>query len=121
MRFAMVLLNNVVGIKEADTPPIWGPDIQGNPVIAVECDESVEVGMIYNPTTKEFSEYSPTYIPTQADRIEEKTKNNENSLLTIMEAIADQYEQNLENRLNDQEVQATIYEAVLALSEGGTV
>lgn len=40
--------------------------------------------------------------------------------LTIMEAIADQYEQNLENRLNDQEVQATIYEAVLALSEGGT-
>ncbi len=41
--------------------------------------------------------------------------------LTIMEAIADQYEQNLENRLNDQEVQATIYEAVLALSEGGTV
>lgn len=40
--------------------------------------------------------------------------------LTIMEAVADQYEQNLENRLNDQEVQATIYEAVLALSEGGT-
>ena len=40
--------------------------------------------------------------------------------LTIMEAVADQYEQNLENRLNDQEVQATIYEAVLALSEAGT-
>lgn len=38
--------------------------------------------------------------------------------LTIMEAIADQYEQNLDNRLNDMEVQATIYETILALGEG---
>lgn len=37
--------------------------------------------------------------------------------LTIMEAMAEQYEQNLDNRLNDMEVQATIYEAVLSLSE----
>lgn len=120
MLYAMINEYRVIDIVNAETAPSWPPNQIGNPVIAVECNESVEVGMIYNPTTKEFSEYSPTYIPTQADRIEEKTKNNENSLLTIMEAIADQYEQNLENRLNDQEVQATIYEAVLALSEGGT-
>lgn len=39
--------------------------------------------------------------------------------IVIMEAIADQYEQSLNDRLNDMEVQATIYEAVLALGEGG--
>lgn len=38
--------------------------------------------------------------------------------LTIMEAMAEQYEQDLDNRLNDMEVQATIYETILALGEG---
>jgi hypothetical protein len=64
------------------------------------------IGKKYNWATQRF-ELSDT------DKISE-------AQLTIMEAIADQYEQNLENRLNDQEVQATIYEAVLALSGGGT-
>lgn len=50
--------------------------------------------------------------PTQLDRIEEQQ-------LILMEAQAEQYEQNLENRLNDIEVQATLYEAILAL--GGEV
>ena len=64
------------------------------------------VGMKYNRITGKFEK-------TEVVKISD-------SQLTIMEAVADQYEQNLENRLNDQEVQATIYEAVLALSEGGT-
>lgn len=38
--------------------------------------------------------------------------------LNIMEAMAEQYEQGLDNRLNDMEVQATIYETILALGEG---
>ena len=50
--------------------------------------------------------------PTQLDRIEEQQ-------LILMEAQAEQYEQGLENRLNDMEVQATMYEAILAL--GGEV
>ena len=50
--------------------------------------------------------------PTQLDRIEEQQ-------LILMEAQAEQYEQNLENRLNDMEVQATMYEAILAL--GGEI
>ena len=62
------------------------------------------IGKKYNWTTQRF-ELSDT------DKISE-------AQLTIMEAIADQYEQNLENRLNDQEVQATIYETILALGEG---
>lgn len=41
-------------------------------------------------------------------------KNEENQLI-LMEAIATQYEEHIENRINDMEVQASIYEAVLAL------
>lgn len=63
----------------------------------------------------------PKTEPTQLDNIEKQVSINNDNNLIIMEAMADQYEQNLENRLNDQEVQATIYEAVLALSEGGEV
>lgn len=50
--------------------------------------------------------------PTQLDIIQEQQ-------LIIMTARADQYEQNLENRLNDMEVQATLYEAILEL--GGNI
>lgn len=38
-----------------------------------------------------------------------------NNQLIMMEAMATQYEENLENRINDQEVQATTYEAILEL------
>ena len=70
-KYAMILLNRVIGVLEAEAIPAWPPDPQGNPVTAVECDESVELGMVYDPETGEFSEYIPApYIPTQADRIE---------------------------------------------------
>lgn len=59
----------------------------------------------------------PEPEPSTEPNIDTLAKNQ----LTIMEAMAEQYEQNLENRLNDQEVQATIYEAVLTLSEGDAV
>ena len=62
----------------------------------------------------------PEPEPTQLDKIEEQVYNNNDSSLIIMEAMADQYEQTEEYRLNDMEVQATIFESVLALSEGGT-
>lgn len=57
---------------------------------------------------------------TQLDRIEEQVySNNENNII-LMEAMADQYEQTEQYRINDMEVQATIFETVLALGEGGT-
>lgn len=46
--------------------------------------------------------------PAQLDNIEE-------SQLIIMEAMADQYEQQQEDNLVNMEVQATIYEAILEL------
>lgn len=63
------------------------------------------------PDSIEEPDPTPTE-PTQLDRIEEQQ-------LILMEAQAEQYEQGLENRLNDMEVQATMYEAILAL--GGEV
>lgn len=50
--------------------------------------------------------------PTQLDNIEE-------AQLMIMEAMADQYEQRLETDLMMMDAQATTFEAVLSLSEGG--
>ena len=51
---------------------------------------------------------TPQTEPTQLDKLEENQ-------LALMEAVADQYEEHLQNRINDLEVQASIYEAVLAL------
>lgn len=119
-RYAMVLLERVIGIIEAEVPPSWPPDPQGNTVTTVECDNTVELGMIYDSETGKFTDYvPPAYIPTSAERIEEAVDAGNKNSLIIMEAIADQYEQSLNDRLNDMEVQATIYEAVLALGEGG--
>ena len=56
----------------------------------------------------ELPEPLPEPKPTQLDIIQEQQ-------LIIMTAQADQYEQNLENHLNDMEVQATLYEAILEL------
>lgn len=112
IRYAMVLLTRVIDIVTSDTIPSYPPDQHGNPVTAVQCDENITVGMIYNAETGEFTELPELEPipkePTQADRIEE-------SQLVIMEAIADQYEQSLANRLDDMEVQATIYETLLEM------
>ena len=73
MTYAMILLNNVIGVLESDTPPSWPPDPQGNPVTTVECGEDIELGMIYDTESGTFSEYiPPAYIPTQLDRIESR-------------------------------------------------
>lgn len=66
------------------------------------------------------SEKNIFYEKPQLDKIEEQVYSNNDNDIIIMEAIADQYEQTEEYRLNDMEVQATIFESVLALSEGGT-
>lgn len=52
----------------------------------------------------------PEYQPTNAEIAQIQ--------LTMMEAIADQYEQNLQNQLTNMEIQATIYETLL--EQGGT-
>ena len=73
MKYAMILLNRVIGIIESETIPVWPPDPQGNPVTAVECGEDIELGMIYDTESGTFSEYiPPAYIPTQLDRIESR-------------------------------------------------
>lgn len=73
----MVLLNRVIDIKTSDIVPYYPPDAQGNPVTTIECDETVELGMIYNEETGEFTEYiPPTPVPSQLDRIEELLNKN---------------------------------------------
>lgn len=114
MRFAILLNNRVIDIVESTTLPDYPPTSEGYIPKNQPCDENVVLGMYYHPDTQLFSFDEPktTRLYTQTDRIEE-------SQLVIMEAIADQYEQGLANRLDDQEVQATIFETILEL--GGNV
>lgn len=71
MNYAMILLDRVIDIVKSNNPPNYPPDAMGNPVTAIECDDSVILGMIYNEETGEFTEYIPPMIaPSQLDRIE---------------------------------------------------
>lgn len=53
-----------------------------------------------------------------SNRNDEKICEIQSNQLILMEAMATQYEESLENRLNDQEVQATIYETLLEMQGG---
>lgn len=78
--YAMILQNRVIDVlKNQETEPHWPPDPSGNPVTAIPCDDTVTLGMIYDPETGTFSEYTPPEPepmpepqPTQLDRIEEQ-------------------------------------------------
>ena len=78
--YAMILQNRVIDVlKDQETEPHYPPDPSGNPVTAIPCDDTVTLGMIYDPETGAFSEYTPPEPepvpepqPTQLDRIEEQ-------------------------------------------------
>lgn len=60
---------------------------------------------------------SPVPEPSMEEQILSGVNSTNGSQLTIMEALATQYEEGLENDLNNKEVLATIYEELLALKE----
>lgn len=78
--YAMILQNRVIGVLlNQETEPEWGPTPDGSPVTAIPCDDTVMIGMIYDPETGTFSEYTPPGPeptpepkPSQLDRIEEQ-------------------------------------------------
>lgn len=78
--YAMILQNRVIDVlKDRETEPYYPPDPSGNPVTAIPCDDTVTLGMIYDPETGAFSEYTPPEPepmpepkPSQLDRIEEQ-------------------------------------------------
>lgn len=96
MDYAMILQSRVIGIlMNQESEPNWPPDPAGNPVTAIPCDDTVTLGMIYDPETGNFSGYikpepepQPEPTPTQLDRIEAavNAKNEE-----IAQAAIDNY------------------------------
>ena len=105
MKFAGILDNTVIIIEEKNQKPIYPTTNDGKNIIVMECDNTVKIG-----DKVVDGKIVGTQIPepTQLDKLEENQ-------LALMEAVADQYEEHLQNRINDLEVQASIYEAVLAL------
>ena len=58
--YAMILQNRVIGVlKNQETEPYYPPDPSGNPVTTIPCDDTVTLGMMYDPETGTFSEYTP--------------------------------------------------------------
>lgn len=107
MNYAMILNNTIIDIlQNQTTEPHWPPDQYGNSVTAVPCDDTVALGMNYDPETGNFSEYispepepEPIPEPTQLDRIEEAI-NQSNTLLSqsyseIENKIIDNYTMSL--------------------------
>ena len=66
-KYAMVLLGTVIDVIESDTVPHYPPDPDGNPVITMECDNTVQKGDIV-----ENGIIVGTYVPqpTQLDQIQ---------------------------------------------------
>ena len=114
MLYAMTIHGYVIDVVESETKPKWPPTIDGTMPIAIECGKEVERGMIYD-------EHLDTFLFPISDDFEEPTQldNIEATQLTIMTAMAEQYEESLERELVNMEVQATIYEAILEM--GGAV
>lgn len=108
--YAMVLLGRVIGVLESLEEPWWPPDPDGNPVNAIECDETVEMGMYYRDGS--FTDEAPPEPPAPV----EMPTNIELMLMANMAAI---YEELQENRLSQMKANADIYEAIL--SNGGNV
>lgn len=96
MDYAMILQYRVIDVlKNQDTIPEWGPNSEGNPVTAIPCDDTVTLGMIYDPETGTFSEYippepepEPIPEPTQLDRIETALNRTQNEIREEGAAIA---------------------------------
>ena len=58
--YAMILQNRVIDVlKNQVVEPYYPPYPSGTPVTAIPCDETVTLGMIYDPETVTFSEYTP--------------------------------------------------------------
>ena len=58
--YAMITENRVIGVLlNQETEPEWGATPDGSPVLAIPCDDTVTLGMIYDPETEAFSEYIP--------------------------------------------------------------
>ena len=58
--YAMISKNRVIGVLlNQETEPEWGATPDGSPVLAISCDDTVTLGMIYDPETEAFSEYTP--------------------------------------------------------------
>ncbi len=106
----MVLLGMVIGILESQEEPYWPPDPDGNPVTAIPCDETVEMGMYYRDgifTDEEPPEPpAPVEMPTEIE-------------LTLMKTQAAIYEELQATKLFQMKANADIYEAILL--NGGNV
>lgn len=74
----MILLNRVIDIVESDYIPRFPPDQEGNTVIAIECDDTVQIGDEFK---NDVIIGTNIVKPTQLDRIEEAVKQSKQDII----------------------------------------
>lgn len=129
VRYAIIDSENVlVGISNLLNVVPEKPDMI---LVSPEFDFELRTKKWTGTDWEDYTDPIPEPQPSQLDRIEalavagndieEKTLGEVTNLgesnLIIMEALATQYEEGLENDLNNKEVLATIYEELLAQKE----
>lgn len=71
MKYAMILKGRVIDVIINEVPPKFPPDIEGNTITAVKCDDSVVCGMTYTKETNEFRHHIyPVAKPSGLARIQ---------------------------------------------------
>ena len=80
-KYAMILLDYVIDVIEAENPPVYPPDPDGNEVIAMECDDTVQVGdvVVNGVIIGTYVETEPE--PTQLDRIEAMVSKSQQDII----------------------------------------
>ncbi len=54
--YAMIEKTKVIAVlKDIENPPVWPPAFNGEQIFAIECDDSVNIGMYYDAETGLFS------------------------------------------------------------------
>lgn len=108
MRYAMVLESTVIDVlSNRAAVPHWPPSPNGEEVTAVECDDSIYIGMLFidgefrEPEMPKLEPVQP-YGPTTSE-------------LAIMETQATIYEEMTASALASAEATAEIYEAILLM------
>lgn len=118
-RFKLV---NLVGDEEVGIIPDM---IRDNPnyFVCLDGRENLpdEDKCYYDSETKLFVTIDEVIFPEPEAKPLTPLEEISNTQMTMMEAMADQYEQNLQSQITNMEVQATIYETLLDIQGGTTV
>lgn len=88
MRYAMLALDKVIQIVNAEEKPMWPPTSEGVAISAKECeDETVEAGMYYDSKTDTYYIKDETEQPSEQDLLQAEMLLNQAEMINKQSAM----------------------------------